>query len=91
MHDMWIRLPVIQLLTALLQNRSAPLQASILACPAGMDKILNILEDSRDEIRNELLLLLLRLSVNPEVQNFIAFMEGFEKLFAIMLREGSIG
>jgi hypothetical protein len=87
-QDMWIRLPAIQLLTLLLNSNAEQLEKAILACPAGMDKIMAVLEDRRDEIRNELLLMLLKLSRNAEVQNFMAFSEGFERLFQIMLREG---
>ena len=57
-QDMWIRLPTIQLLTLVLNSRGEELERAILACPAGMDKIMAVLEDRRDEIRNELLLML---------------------------------
>jgi hypothetical protein len=87
-EDMWIRLPSIQLLTLLLNSNAEQLEKAVLSCPAGMDKIMAVLDDRRDEIRNELLLMLLKLSCNSEVQNFMAFSEGFERLFRIMLREG---
>jgi hypothetical protein len=90
--DPWVRLPTIQLLSALLHNDQEMLMASLLACAAGMDRVLAVLEDrspAAEMLRNELLLLLKRLTEDSiEVQNFIAFSEGFDKLFAIMEDDG---
>ena len=64
-------------------------QACVLSCGAGMTRLIDVLEDPREEIRNELLLVLLKLTqTNPEIQNAVAFQEGFERLLKIMRAEG---
>jgi len=85
---MWIRFFTIQLLIALLSQRPAMAEEAVLQCPAGLSRLLTVLEDKREEVRNELLLLLLTLTRgNPLIQQFVAFQEGFERLFEIMREE----
>jgi hypothetical protein len=46
----------------------------VLSCGAGMTRLIDVLEDPREEIRNELLLMLLKLTQsNTEIQNAVAF------------------
>lgn len=53
-------------------------QAAVLACPAGMTRLVDVLEDPREEIRNELLLILLKLTQhNQEMQISVAFQVSF--------------
>lgn len=86
---LWVRLNAIQALTALAYARKERLEMSILQCPAGMMHLMEVLGDGREEIRNEVLLLLLNVTEsNEEVQKFCAFQEGFDRLFAIMAQEG---
>lgn len=48
-----------------------------------------VLDDDHDHIRYALLCVLIKLTErNPELQQFMAFNEGFERLFVIMQREG---
>lgn len=64
-------------------------QAAIMACGAGVSRLVDVLEDPREEIRNELLLLLLKITEsNSEIQKAVAFQEGFERLVRIMQQEG---
>lgn len=54
-----------------------------------MERLVDALDDRREEIRNEMLLLLLHLTAqDAQIQNFVAFRDGFPRLFQIMELEG---
>ncbi len=60
-----------------------------MGCSAGMMRLVDVLDDPREEIRNELLLLLLKITdSNAEIQNSVAFQDGFERLVRIIDSEG---
>lgn len=49
------------------------------------------MNDNREEIRNDLLLILLILVEKyPDIANFIAFQDGFDMLFRILEKESGI-
>jgi len=52
-YDFRIRLPVIRLLTNLLVNRPKEIQEILLVSPLGISKIMDLLCDAREVIRNE--------------------------------------
>lgn len=52
-YDFRIRLPLIRLLTNLLINRPKDIQEILLVSPMGVSKIMDLLSDSREVIRNE--------------------------------------
>ena len=86
--DFYVRYEIVQLLNSLLQN-SGSLHDSILASPRGLSRLIDLLDDKREIIRNEGLLLLISLTKsNAEIQKIIAFENAFERLFAIILEEG---
>lgn len=88
---MWIRLNAIELLNILATNRPEMLGDVILSVDAGFMKLIDVLEDRTEAVRNELLLLLLRLTAkNEQLQNFCAFNEVFDRLYQIMQEEGHI-
>ena len=65
------------------------MQEIILACPMGVAKLIDILSDSRDFVRNEALLLLIQLTKsNANIQNIIAYERGFDQLFQVVRSEG---
>jgi len=70
-------------------NRSKEMQEIVLCCPMGVAKLIDILSDSRDFIRNEALLLLIQLTKsNSNIQNIIAYERGFDQLFQVIRNEG---
>ncbi|KZS07636.1 General vesicular transport factor p115 [Daphnia magna] len=88
-YDFHVRLPAIRLLMNLLNNKSKEMQEIILACPMGVAKLIDILSDSRDFVRNEALLLLIQLTKsNANIQNIIAYERGFDQLFKVVASEG---
>eukprot|EP00741_Cyanophora_paradoxa_P014677 tig00020816_g14155.t1 len=84
-----IRYLTIQVLTTLLQNDSALLQAGIVASPLGIPRLMDMLSDRTDVIRNESLLLLIALTRNnAEIQKIVAFENAFERLLDTVREEG---
>jgi hypothetical protein len=54
-YDFRIRLPLIRLLTNLLINRPKDVQEILLVSPMGISKIMDLLSDSREVVRNEVI------------------------------------
>ena len=95
--DFYIRFETIQLFNTLLKNSSV-LHDAILASPMGISRywiyinsrLIDLLDDSREIIRNSGLLLLLALTKsNAEIQKIVAFENAFEKLLGIIIEEGA--
>ncbi|RKO90358.1 p115 like vesicle tethering protein [Blyttiomyces helicus] len=88
--DFYVRFYTVQLLTTLLQNIGTRLQEAILTSPLGISRLIDLLDDRREIIRNEGLLLLIALTQsNAEIQKIIAFENAFERLLGIILEEGA--
>ena len=69
--------------------RSKEMQDIVLACPMGAPKLIDILSDSRDFVRNEALLLLIQLTKsNANIQNIMVYERGFHQLFQVVCSEG---
>jgi hypothetical protein len=82
---LWLRLNAVQLLRTLADNRPQMMGETIAAIDAGIMRLVDVLNDQREEVRNELLLLLICLTEkNEDIQNFCAFNEVYDRLFAIM-------
>ncbi|CAM9819325.1 unnamed protein product [Ectocarpus sp. 6 AP-2014] len=89
--DALTALSAVQVLQALQKSSRESLEACILECPAGLQALVEVLRDPREEVRNEVILLLGQLTTsNLEVKKFVAFQEGFERLFDIMSGEGML-
>ncbi|VVD00610.1 unnamed protein product [Leptidea sinapis] len=88
-YDFRVRLSAVQLLTSLLTNRTKDIQEIILVKPMGVSKMMDLLGDSREVIRNETLLLLIKLTKgNANIQKIVAFENAFDRLFEILNIEG---
>lgn len=88
-YDFRVRLAAVQLLTSLLTNRPRDIQEIILVKPMGVSKMMDLLGDSREVIRNETLLLLIKLTKgNANIQKIVAFENAFDRLFEIISSEG---
>uniref|UniRef100_A0A8C1UMV7 General vesicular transport factor p115 n=1 Tax=Cyprinus carpio TaxID=7962 RepID=A0A8C1UMV7_CYPCA len=88
--DFHVRWPGVKLLTALLKSQCAPVQGIILVSPMGVSRLMDLLADSREVIRNDGLLLLQQLTKgNTAIQKIVAFENAFERLLEIITEEGS--
>lgn len=88
--DYYIRYYTTQLVTILLTNKSDDLQNAILQSPMGISRLMDLLLDPREIVRNEALLLLLELTKsNQEIQKIVAFEGAFERLLDIIRDEGA--
>lgn len=88
--DFHVRWPGVKLLTALLKNQCAQVQGIVLVSPMGVSRLMDLLADSREVIRNDGLLLLQQLTKgNAAIQKIVAFENAFERLLDIITEEGS--
>lgn len=88
-YDFRVRLSAVQLLISLLTNRPKDIQEIILVKPMGVSKMMDLLSDTREVIRNEALLLLIKQTKgNANIQKIVAFENAFDRLFDIVSSEG---
>ncbi|GAA6000461.1 uncharacterized protein JCM10292_001526 [Rhodotorula paludigena] len=88
----YLRFFSLQLLGILLANRPQQVQQYVLTSPGGIGRLVETLDDAREIIRNESLLLLIALTTqNADIQKLLAFEGAFDKLFGIVRSEGGIG
>ncbi|XP_072534715.1 general vesicular transport factor p115 isoform X1 [Salminus brasiliensis] len=88
--DFHVRWPAVKLLTALLKSQCAQVQGIILVSPMGVSRLMDLLADSREVIRNDGLLLLQQLTKgNAAIQKIVAFENAFERLLDIITEEGT--
>ncbi|KAK5125954.1 hypothetical protein LTR85_011309 [Meristemomyces frigidus] len=90
--DYYSRLYSIQLLTAVCAARPERLQECILSAPLGVSRIVGVLDDSRDAVRNAGLVLLVDLTsgANEDLRKIVAFEDVFGKVFALISTEGGL-
>ncbi|KAG0039362.1 hypothetical protein BGZ82_008584 [Podila clonocystis] len=90
-YDFYVRFHVVSLLALLVLNDTPRLQECILTSPVGMSRLMALLDDRREIIRNEGLLLLISLTEsNADLQKIVAFENAFERLLAIIDEEGAL-
>lgn len=88
-YDFRVRWSAVKLLTVLLTNRPKDIQEIILVSPMGVSKLMDLLGDSREVIRNDALLLLIQLTRgNANIQKIVAFENAFDRLFDVISEEG---
>ncbi|KAI8345867.1 p115 like vesicle tethering protein [Mortierella sp. GBAus27b] len=91
LEDFYVRFQVVTLLSMLVLNNTPRLQECILTSPMGMSRLMALLDDRREVVRNESLLLLVSLTEsNADLQKIVAFENAFERLLAIIDEEGAI-
>merc|ERR1719225_1941427 len=87
--DFKIRRPAVQLVTFLLSNCSREVQQQVLDSHVGVSRLMDVLSETREVLRNDALLLLFKLTKgNANLQKIVAFENAFDKLFEIMEAEG---
>ncbi|XP_073446805.1 general vesicular transport factor p115 isoform X1 [Dendrobates tinctorius] len=88
--DFHVRWPGVKLLTSLLRQQGPQVQQIILISPMGVSRLMDLLDDSREVIRNDGLLLLQQLTKsNAAIQKIVAFENAFERLLDIITEEGN--
>ena len=87
--DLYVRFHAVQALMKLLGFARRQTQEAILNQPQCVGRLMHIIEDERDIVRNEVLLLLARIGEgNAGLQNILAFQGAFEQLLGIVEVEG---
>lgn len=85
------RWTTLKLLNALILNQTQAVQDLILEIPRGVSRLMDLLNDSREVIRNDTILLLNNLTkTNTNIQKIIAFESGFDRIMEIIEGEGSV-
>ncbi|CAH0564036.1 unnamed protein product [Brassicogethes aeneus] len=88
-YDFRVRWPAVKLLTSLLANKPKEIQDIILVSPMGVSKLMDLLLENREIIRNDALLLLINLTKsNANIQKIVAFENAFDRLFDVIKDEG---
>ncbi|KAK9346479.1 p115 like vesicle tethering protein [Lipomyces starkeyi] len=89
--DFYVRLYSLQLLAAVLSNRTERTQQCVFAAPLGISRLVSTLDDHREAIQNDAVMLLLHLvDGHPDIQKLVAFENTFDKTFIIIEREGGV-
>ncbi|TKA70637.1 hypothetical protein B0A55_05743 [Friedmanniomyces simplex] len=90
--DYYSRLYSLQLLSATCAARPERLQECILSAPLGVSRLVGVLDDPRDAVRNAGLLLLVDLTsgANEELRKIVAFEDVFAKVFSLIRAEGGL-
>ncbi|KAF5673067.1 USO1-like transporter [Fusarium heterosporum] len=90
-NDFYSRLYSLQLLAAILSARTERTEECIFTAPLGIPRLVSVLDDQRDAIRNEAIILLTYLTpTSIEIQKLVAFESAFERLFAIIEGDGAL-
>lgn len=88
-YDFRVRWPAIRLLNSLTLSKPKDIQDIILVSPMGVSKLMDLLLENREVIRNDALLLLINLTKsNANIQKIVAFENAFDKLFDVIRDEG---
>lgn len=89
--DFYSRLYSLQLLSSILSTRTDRTEKCIFAAPLGISRLVAVLDDRREAVRNEAISLLTYLTpTNPDIQKLVAFENAIEKLFAIIMADGGL-
>lgn len=90
-NDFYSRLYSLQLLTAILDARTERTEECVFTAPLGISRLVAILDDHREAIRNEAINFLTSLTpTSPDIQKLVAFENAFERTFKIIELEGSL-
>ncbi|KAI1178219.1 p115 like vesicle tethering protein [Nemania sp. FL0916] len=90
-NDFYSRLYSLQLLVAILSARTERTEECISSAPLGIPRLVAVLEDRREAVRNEALTLLTYLTPSSSlIQQSVAYQNAFERTFAIVEAEGSL-
>ncbi|KAI0131467.1 p115 like vesicle tethering protein [Daldinia grandis] len=90
-NEFYSRLYSLQLLLAILSARTERTETCVFTAPLGISRLVAVLDDRREAVRNEALTLLTYLTPSsPDIQKLVAFSNIFGRVFAIIAAEGSL-
>lgn len=90
-NEFYLRLYSLQILSHVCSARSQRTQEAILAAPLGLSRVTAVLDDRREAVRNEALLLLIALTPSSaELQKVVVFENIFDRIFALIDQEGGL-
>lgn len=86
--DFYLKFTSIQILMSLCTSQPFPFQSAVLNSPSGVEKVLNLLKDSREIVRNEGLLFCGALVRGcTDLQKIFAFQGAFEYAMKIIVED----
>ncbi|KAJ0384252.1 hypothetical protein COL922a_008803 [Colletotrichum nupharicola] len=89
--EFYSRLYSLQLLAAILSARTERTEECVFTAPLGISRLVAVLDDSREAVRNEAITLLTYLTPSStDIQKLVAFENAFDRLFNIIISEGSL-
>ncbi|KAJ2652542.1 Vesicle-mediated ER to Golgi transport protein [Coemansia sp. RSA 1250] len=89
--DSYVRYYTVQLLGTLHMHAGENLQKRVLVSPTGVGRLVDLLSDQRDIIRNEGIQLLIAMTEsNADIQKIVAFENAFDRLLGIVDEEGGV-
>ena len=89
--DLYTRLYTLQLLAAVHSARPERTEESVFGPPPGISRLVAVLDDKREAIRNEAVILLTNITpASIHIQTLVAYENAFERLFAIIASDGGI-
>ncbi|KAL3983017.1 Uso1 / p115 like vesicle tethering protein head region family protein [Acanthocheilonema viteae] len=84
-YEFAVRRAAVQLLTALLRHRASEVQTAIVEEPMGVSRLVDLLHDTREIIRNSTVLMMSELSrAHPQIQQLLAYENAFQLLFDVI-------
>ncbi|KAJ5676824.1 uncharacterized protein N7477_002457 [Penicillium maclennaniae] len=90
-REFYSRLYSLQLMSHICSARPERTQECIFTAPLGISKLVSVLTDIREPVRNEGLVLLIALTpASEELQKLVAFENAFEIIFSLIDAEGSM-
>lgn len=90
-YDFYSRLYSLQLISAISSARPERTQECVYTAPLGVSRLVAVLEDKREAVRSEGLLLLTALTPSsPDLQKLVAFENAFDRVFGIIDSEGAL-
>ena len=90
-REFYSRLYALQLISYVSTSRPERTQECIFSAPLGVSRLVATLDDSREAVRNEALILLVALTPSSsELQKVVAFENAFDRVFNIIESEGGL-
>lgn len=89
--EFYLRLYGLQILSHVSTLRPQRTQEAVFAAPLGVSRITAVLDDKREAVRNEALILLVALTpTSAELQKVVAFENAFDRNFALIEGDGGL-
>ncbi|KEF60439.1 uncharacterized protein A1O9_02000 [Exophiala aquamarina CBS 119918] len=89
--EFYLRLYGLQILSHISTLRAQRTQEAVFAAPLGVSRITAVLDDKREAVRNEALVLLVALTpTSTELQKVVAFENAFDRNFALVEGDGGL-